>query len=239
MAIERNAPGQHHNDVYVTPSPDWVPLRHPTGEWTGQFVTRDQLIYTDGRGINGRLRLDYHEVIQGNDGRLLVFHRGGSGYLDAQQTKYGHVRVSDLAGSIGRPVASGDQRGDPVSGGTLYRLTVAAVPRTMLYKTRVGSMYATYGNPGTLWGGDINYTFLVWSWLNVSGGGMVRGLLPDGCYVRRCEGVSSIRVRSMDLTGQTNGDIIAVYVKAQNLYGWILWAHQPDGEDYVPHVARV
>src|SRR4051812_21365605 len=114
MAIERNAPGQHHNDVYVAPSPDYAPLRYPTGDWTGQFVSRDQLIYTDGRGINGRLRLDYHEVIKGSDGRLLVFHRGGSGYLNAQQTKYGHVRVSDLAGSVGRPVASGDQRGDPV-----------------------------------------------------------------------------------------------------------------------------
>jgi hypothetical protein len=37
----------------------------------------------------------------------LVFHRGGNGFVDAQNVKYGHLAVSDLASDPGQPVPSG------------------------------------------------------------------------------------------------------------------------------------
>ena len=42
--MDYNAPGQHHNNVYVKPRHEATPLRDCQGNWTGHVVTRGQLV---------------------------------------------------------------------------------------------------------------------------------------------------------------------------------------------------
>jgi hypothetical protein len=98
-----NADGQRHADVYVAPKWSEVPLRYPSGGPTGFVLDAGQLVYRDGRGVDGSVRLDFHERVASLVGDL-VFHRGGNGFVDAQNVKYGHLAVSDLASDPGQPV---------------------------------------------------------------------------------------------------------------------------------------
>jgi hypothetical protein len=235
-----NADGQHHADRCVLLRPGLVPLRYPDFSPTGFHISRAMTLRTGGCRP-GRARLDYHEVLSTPDGDL-VFHRGGNGYVDAANVKYGHVALADLLEDPGTPIASGDRRGSsaplPERPERLV-VRVRSIPPGMHYKrpfdTRSGSnrgaRFLHYGDPAADQGDrhDIHYTYLLWSFLNARGGGMVRALLRDGDVVDVCD-VPPIAMYSFDAAGAINGQVTAVYVRTEQagneLYGWTVRSHE-------------
>ena len=188
-AAKFNAPGQSHNNVFVSPRIDRVPLRYPDFSKTGFVLQRSRLRYQAGRRPDGQLRLDLHERLATPDGDL--FHRGGFGYVDGENVKYGHVSVARSCsahcapGPLGRRTWGTKSRraGAAVTPGYLIR--VRQIPNAMLYKrpsdppagqTKVGSEWMHYADPGSGQGDrhDIHYSVMTWSWLNVRGGGINR-----------------------------------------------------------------
>jgi hypothetical protein len=88
-----------------------------------------------------------------------------------------------------------------------------------------------YGDPAADQGendGAIHYTYLLWSWIDVAGGGTVRTLLAQGQVVRACD-VASITSPSYGSDGAVNGEVTARYVRALAgscpVYGWMVWSH--------------
>ena len=202
-----------------------------------------QLRYNDGRGIDGCLRLDFHEYVDSQVGRL-VLHRGGFGFVDMYNVHYGHVRLGDLKDRIGDPVPSGDGRGAPADAGALYKLHVTPMIGDQYYKPNsIGSIWATYADIGGRFGGPAHYAPMCWSFLNVAGGGLVRSILADGANVRLAANVKKVKMPSWSYqTGLQNGWVWGAYVRASGLWGWIVWGHQdadqygnPNGP-YIPHV---
>ena len=189
-----NTDGQRHADRCVRPRPGEVPLRYADYAPTGFHISSD-LVLRDSSCQPGCVRLDHHELLSTPQGEL-CFHRGGHGYEDAANVKYGHVAVDDLIDDPGPPTPSGGHRGAPASV-TSERLVVRvrSIPPSMHYKrpsdTRAGSnrgaRFLHYGDPAADQGDreDVHYTYLVWSFLNTRGGGMVRSLLRDGDEVDR------------------------------------------------------
>lgn len=241
----RNSPGQRHADRYALPANEWTWLRYPDGRPTGHAVHTGQLIYDrDHGGQDGRLRLDQHEIFTvtwGADaGSRMVFHRGGLGYADRYNVHYGHVLLSDLASPVGHPIASGGDRGDPSRGHAVHALRVTAVDPRMYYKpgdVNPGSTWITYGDIGARFGGEVHYAPLLWSFLNVGGGGMLRAVLPDWLPIILCD-VPRIKARSYDSRGRHNGWVWGAYVRAYHLYGWIVYAHQIGDSVRVVHHTR-
>jgi hypothetical protein len=244
-AAKFNAPGQSHNNVFVSPRIDTVPLRYPDFSETGFVLQRSRLRYQAGQGPDGQLRLDLHERLATPDGDL-VFHRGGFGYVDGENVKYGHVSVRDLVGPLPRPVPSGGGRGAPsrAAQGPLYTpgylIRVRQIPNAMLYKrpsdppagqTKVGSKWMHYADPGSGQGDrhDIHYSVMTWSWLNVRGGGMNRALTHEDQIVHRCD-VDSITYPAWDEFGNRNGEVVGIYIKTRQggnwLYGWAVHSHR-------------
>jgi hypothetical protein len=245
-----NADGQRHADVYVPPTADPVALRYPDGEPTGFALAASQLAYRDGRGEDGSLRLDYHERLSSPAGEL-VFARGGNGFVDAQNVKYGHVAVADLAADPGAPVPSGGGRGQAVKpDGSLgaHVVRVRSIPAHLHYKrpqdtrsgTNAGARWLHYGDPGADQGDrhDVHYSYLVWSFLDARGGGMVRALLREGQIVWPCA-VAPIELAAYDAIGAVNGAVTGRYVAAEvadtSLYGWMAWSHRAAGAEPVAH----
>jgi hypothetical protein len=247
-----NADGQHHADQCAVLRPGSVPLRYPDFTPTGFDVSRD-LALKDGSCGFGQVRLDYHEVLATPQGDL-CFHRGGNGYVDAANVKYGHIAVTDILSNLPRPTPSGGHRGmrAPVPQRP-ERLTVQvrSIPPAMHYKrpfeTRSGSnrgaRFLHYGDPAADQGDrhDIHYTYLLWSFVNARGGGMVRSLLRDGDLVDVCE-VPPATMDSYDSAGGTNGRVEAVYVRTEQggneLFGWTVRSHElfDDGRGRVSHL---
>src|SRR6185436_1476424 len=106
-----NADGQRHADVYVPPARAEIDLRFADGTPTGFTLSADRLAYRDGRRQYGCVRLDFHERV-GSDAGDWAFALGVNGFVDAQNVKYGHVAVADLAADPGRPSSSGGGRGE-------------------------------------------------------------------------------------------------------------------------------
>ena len=265
-----NAPGQAHADVYVRPRHDRIPLRYADGSETGFALARDQLVYSPRyaarvRGArDGCLRLDHHEVLDVPGTGGLVFHRGGNGYLDAANVKYGHVALDDLEDRPGRPARVHGRRGASASLSSLgdHAVVVVPIPAAMNYKSfgdrpvgvKHGAKWLHYADPAAQQGDrdDIHYTVLVWSWPRDSGGGvcagggMVRALLAPGTVVQLCD-VAAIESPSWDKESELNGDVVGVYVRAplagNELYGWVMHSHRYEraGEppDYVAHLRRL
>ncbi len=244
-AAKFNAPGQAHNNVFVAPRVDPVPLRYPDFSKTGFVLERSQLRYRPGKGTDGCLRLDHHEVLSMPNGNL-VFHRGGNGYLDPGNVKYGHIALHDLADPLPPPVPSGGGRGAPSSaaGGPQfapgYVVRVRQIPDAMLYKqpsdppagkSKAGSKWMHYADPASGQGDrhDIHYSVMTWSWLNVRQGGMNRALVREGQVVHRCD-VEAITYPSWDRLGNPNREVVGIYVKTRQggnwLYGWVLHSHR-------------
>ena len=250
-----NADGQGHADAFVRPREDAIPLRYADYSETGHVLERDRLRYKDEekdkRGArDGHLRLDHHEVLSTPQGDL-CFHRGGYGFLDGGNVKYGHVAVADLRDEPPRPTPAGERRGDQAPnaedpryvGG--YVMRVRSIRTDMLYKRQRdwdkpvrGSKWMHYGDPGADQGDrqDVHYSYLCWSWLNARGGGMVRSLIRDGQVFHRCD-VDAIRMKSWDKESNENGDVVAIYGKTLRegnwLFGWVTHSHRytpPGGE---------
>jgi hypothetical protein len=98
-----------------------------------------------------------------------------------------------------------------------------------------GASFMHYGDPGSDQGDrhDIHYSYLLWSFLNVRGGGMVRTLLAPGQVVRACD-VQSVTMSAWDRSGAVNGQVTARYVRTYAgscpVYGWMVWSHTYAGD---------
>lgn len=249
-ASRYNKDGERHNDVCATPRySDLDPtlglyLRYLDGSWTG-FSLLNPAFASPPACSSGQIRLDLHEVVPSPNGDL-VFHRGGTGYVDAQNVKYGQVKVSDLYGPLPAPVPAGGGRGAPCASllATHYKVSVQPVPEQMKYKTpdeaggnNTGASYLHYGDPASQQGDrhDIHYSTITWSWINVSGGGHNRALLAPDQDLRLCD-VKPIKHDSWDTSGNVNGWVIARYVQTSvpggtmPLYGWMIWQHRFFGD---------
>jgi hypothetical protein len=112
-----NTEGQLHNDVCVNSGPSLVArgpsldLRYLSGLATGFQLLRITPEFDPGGSCTrGQIRLDLHEIVAApsathprgvlKDG--LVFHRGGSEYVDAENVRYGQLAVSELRGTSPR-----------------------------------------------------------------------------------------------------------------------------------------
>jgi hypothetical protein len=94
--------------------------------------------------------------------------------------------------------------------------------------------YWPYGTPGGKYG-VTDYTNLSWSWVNVSGGGIVRTM------VKRGDLFVPSAVKPITITSSAgNGWVKAIYgyvsTGSQRLYGWLAYAHQLAGKETVYHV---
>jgi hypothetical protein len=221
-ASKYDTAGQQHNDVCVKLARglSQTDLRYlssgSSGSATGFLLPKSTLAFTDGSCGKGQLRLDLHEIVNSNTGQL-VFHRGGSGYVDSQNVRYGQVLTSDVSQGttwLNRHMQpSGDNRGAEcpldTSTTTPYYVSVQPIPQVMKYKSpkaaggsNAGASYLHYGDPAAQQGAQnpqkyldpqwdpiqqIHYSTLTWSWIDVAGGGMNRILLAPGQDIRPCD----------------------------------------------------
>jgi hypothetical protein len=227
-----DAPGQHHADACVPLATGSAALRYGDGSPTGFSLTGDQLSYDLGSCPGGTATLDLHELIPSGAGPL-AFHRGGSGYVDRGNVKYGELAASDLGAALPPPVPSSGGRGAPcpLAPEPPYRVEVQGITSRMHYKSTGGASYAPYGDPAASQGdndGTIHYTYLLWSWVDVAGGGTVRTLLGQGQVVQACD-VAPVVHPAYDSNGDVNGQVTVRYVRTLAgscpLYGWMVWTH--------------
>jgi len=115
-------------------------------------------------------------------------------------------------------------------------------PQDVASGNNSGASFLHYGDPGADQGSrdDIHYSYVLWSFVNVRGGGIVRTLLKDDQSVRPCD-VAPITMDSWDREGNVNGTVTARYVRIMAgtcpTYGWTVWSHDyfGDGEPAAPH----
>ncbi len=232
-----NAPGQRHVNVCVRLAAPTAALRYPDSSVTG-FGLDDQRNFDDNLCLPGTVRLDLHELIPSGAGPL-VFHRGGNGYHDDQNVKYGELATAEIGDALPAPVLSRGGRGAPCDLIDIaYRVDVKGIPAEMHYKrpqdvpsgSNKGASFLHYGDPAADQGDrhDIHYSYLLWSFVNVRGGGIVRTLLKDDAVIRPCD-VDPVIMDSWDRAGAVNGQVIARYVRVMAgtcpLYGWMVWSH--------------
>jgi hypothetical protein len=237
-AAQFDAPGQKAATACVHLAHSSAPLRFADGRPTG-FLVSDHLSGRDSGCPPRTVRLDLHEVIPSPAGPL-VFHRGGHRYTRAKRVKYGEIAVADLAGALPPPAAPTSGNGAPctLAGGTPWKVRVRSIPRAMHYKppgalasgSNRGASFMHYGDPGADQGSthSIHYTYLLWSFVDVHGGGMARTLLAPGQVVYPCD-VAAITMDSWNSSGAVNGTVTARYVGllagTDPLYGWMVWSH--------------
>ena len=147
-------------------------LRYASGDATGFFLST-RLGFDDGRCAQGTVRLDHHERIPSPRGPL-VFHRGGNGYDDAGNVKYGQLAEGDISTPLPAPVPSRGGRGAacPLAADQpAWRVRVRSIPHQMHYKrpqdvadgSNNGTSFEHYGDPGADQGDrtDIHYSYLL------------------------------------------------------------------------------
>ena len=153
---------QLHNDVCVKfrPGLSSVDLRYLSGLGTGFYLPN---MLTGGCATRGEIRLDLHEIVNSSAGPL-VFHRGGNGYDDAGNVRYGQVAKSDLVDPSGQPLPDSvaDPYPPPGHNGApcksvlvgSYTVSVQPIPQDMKYKSpkaaqgpNAGASYLHYGDP--------------------------------------------------------------------------------------------
>jgi hypothetical protein len=248
-----NAPGQAHAHVCVRLSSARPSLRFGDGTPTGFSVT-DQPTTHKRHCAPGTALLDLHEVIPSKAGPL-VFRRRDYAGKAAGNVKYGELSVSDIASRLPASAPAGGGRGAPctLAKEASYRVSVRSIPTAMRYKRpqavaagNGGATFMHYGDPAADQGTNhnVHFSYLLWSFLNVRGGGMVRTLLAPGQIVRPCD-VTPITMNAWDSSGAVNGHVTARYVRALAgtcpLYGWMVWSHTywPGGTAAVSHVVAM
>src|SRR4051812_8945909 len=90
-----DAPGQGHANFCAHLVGASAPLRFGDTGPTGFSVT-NAFTFDPGQCPDGTVRIDLHEVLPSGVGPL-VFHRGGNGYIDDANVKYGGLTSGDLA----------------------------------------------------------------------------------------------------------------------------------------------
>lgn len=254
-----NRAGQGHANKCVKLKNGSAPLRHADFSPTGYSISTKTLVAskTSGECPDGYARIDQREILQTDQGRL-VFFRGGYGYENGGNVKYGHLWLADVDRHIDEipSVGNGQPCGaskDPATEGH-YRLRVKAIPGEMHYCKTKGDCnsadetisYEGYGDPAFSQGKNpdpnIHYTYLSWSWINVAGGGVVRAVLPDGAAFHRCD-VPAVKLASVTEAGKVNGWVKAVYGKTamgeQWIYGWTVHSHKYGKEPVTMHVEKL
>lgn len=207
---------------------------------------------------DGTAQLDVQEVWKAGTQKLYFF-RGGSPYTPAGDMRYGHISKDDIdwAASDAAPVRKAAGYGDECGASTnaSTKATYAIVPRSIPPKMTFrksnyaecaknppdGTLenctngYTSYGNPGQDQGSEttkVPYTYLLWNFTNVPGGGVVRGLLARDKTFHRCN-VRAIRQDAYSPDGKRRiGWVQAVYGKVSEgndwMYGWIVHSHYCD-----------
>lgn len=169
---------QSHADFCVRLRAPSVALRYADGAPTGFALTDSILRPAHGNGVScperGMARLDAREIVVTADGRPMLFHRGGWGFVGndpASAVHYGHVLASELD-SVGLRLVRGDSsrrwvpaptapwpgRGQHAGNGTAcdaratapYHVAVHSIPGDMKYlnSARTSAIpYAIYGSP--------------------------------------------------------------------------------------------
>ena len=233
-----DAPGQAHARRCVRLASSQPLLRFGDGTPTG-FSVRDWRTAKKRRCAPGLALLDLHEILPSEAGPL-VFERPPFLGAGAGNAKYGELAVSDIAGPLPAIAPPEDGRGAActLAAEAPYRVSVRSIPKAMHYKrpadvpsgSNRGTSFVHYGDPGADQGtsGSSHYTYLLWSFVDVHGGGMVRTLLSPGQVVQACD-VKPITMSSWDSTGAVNGSVTARYVRVVAgtcpLYGWMVWSH--------------
>lgn len=252
-----NRPNQGHASKCVKLKNGQAQLRFPDFSPTGYGLTKAMLdAKPDGDCPDGYATIDAREILETDQGRLFFF-RGGYGYENAGNVKYGHLWIADLdrhidtVESVGNGAPCGAAQGGPNEGH--YRIQVATIPGEMHYCKSNGDCnsapetisYEGYGDPAFDQGKNpdpsIHYTYLVWSWINVPGGGVVRALLKNDDVFHRCD-VPAIKLASVDDDGKKNGWVKAIYGKTaqgdQWIYGWTVHSHQRGNQPVIFHVKK-
>ena len=188
----------------------------------------------------------------------VYFHRGGVNASNSGDDKYGHIWIGDLvSGTAPSPTsfrfgnngaACATSNVSPTEGH--YEFVIEDMPYAMKYKPGSESSafkkYADTWYQGSQQGRGIHYGYLTWNWLNnqanpardanpetdgsyVAGGGVARSLMREGQVFHRCD-VYALTMNSVDVNGNVNGTVKAIYGKthpADNwLYGWIIYSHK-------------
>ncbi|HLM51004.1 MAG TPA: hypothetical protein VK279_10705, partial [Solirubrobacteraceae bacterium] len=134
--------------------------------------------------------------------------------------------------------------------GSRYEAVVRSIPTSMRYKRpddvangdNAGATWMHYGDPAADQGDrhDVHYSYLLWSFLDVRGGGHVRALLRPGQVVQPCD-VEPILMEGFDGAGDVTGTVLGRYVRIDAggpaLHGWMVWEHDvaADGTGAVSH----
>jgi len=109
---------QSHADFCVRLRKPSVPLRYPDGTPSGFTLSAGILEPQGGSGgvwcpERGMARLDAREIVQAADGEVMIFHRGGWGFVGDDPlgaVHYGHLLASDID-SVGLKFVRSDSVG--------------------------------------------------------------------------------------------------------------------------------
>jgi hypothetical protein len=121
---------------------------------------------------------------------------------------------------------------------TSYFVTPRPIPRDLRYRrirptprARFGG-YHNYGTPAR----GFPYSNLAWSWVNVSGGGVVRTFVREGEVFYRTA-VAPIRLRTVDDIGWVEALHGYVFQGGRRFYGWKAFRHRRRRANIVEHLA--
>jgi hypothetical protein len=204
---------------------------------------------------DGSVQLDVQEHLV-TGGQRLLFHRGGFPYSPAGDVKYGHLLSTDLTSvpsakktqgngieclASQNPATKGDFRIDPKTipsvlsfRKTAYSACVAKAKAKGDPLSVCTNGYESYGDPGYDQGNFAtadrhHYTYLLWNFTNVAGGGVVRADLPPDQAFHRCNVKTIKQIAYTDDGKKEIGWVKAVYGKVSVggnwLYGWIVHSH--------------
>lgn len=247
-AQRRMASSRSYNKPGLDPERGPVPLKSEKArllDATGKPLrnAKGEDLYIRGKGYDecppaararyGCVILHRLEVINTENGPTYFVWGGPEG----QNRESGSISVNDV--DVRDLKLQGDsQRGNgkraAAWAGKTYTVCTAPVPSGMRYrrtdKPEPGS-FGHYGLPAE----GASHTTLLWSWPAQrggkanGGGGVTRAMIADGATVQLTR-VRSIRTRSIDASGKTNGWVRAVYVRfntgRQDLHGWLVSEHQ-------------
>lgn len=175
-----NNDDQSHADFCVRLRAPTVALRYADGTPTGYALTDSILIPAKGNGVScpeaGLARLDAREIVMSADGRPMLFHRGGWGFVGndpESAVHYGHVLLADIDTTglrfertdstrrwVPAPTAPWSGKGQQAGNGTAcealsaapLRVAVHSIPDDMRYLNSARTQairYAIYGSPAT------------------------------------------------------------------------------------------